>query len=43
MTGMAKSIKKYSKSLGKQYLKRIIKSSKYDSIYEDEQNIYIVV
>lgn len=36
MTGMAKSIKKYSKSLGKQYLKRIIKLTKYDSIYEDE-------
>lgn len=33
---MDKSIKMYSKSLGKQYLKRIIKLSKYDSIYEDE-------
>ncbi|CAD8049605.1 unnamed protein product [Paramecium primaurelia] len=43
MSGMIKSIKKYSKSEGKEYLKWIIRNQKYEYIYEDEQYIYIVI
>ncbi|CAD8142276.1 unnamed protein product [Paramecium octaurelia] len=43
MSGMLKSIKQYSKSEGKQYLKRIIRNQKYEYIYEDEQFVYIVI
>ncbi|CAD8048958.1 unnamed protein product [Paramecium sonneborni] len=43
MSGMPKSIKKYLKSEGKDYLKQIIRNQKYEYLYEDEQNLYIVI
>ncbi|CAK71283.1 unnamed protein product (macronuclear) [Paramecium tetraurelia] len=43
MTGILKSIKKYSKNLGKQYLKDILSYSNYEILYEDDQYLYLVI
>ncbi|CAD8043818.1 unnamed protein product [Paramecium primaurelia] len=42
-SGMIKSIKKYPKSEGKEYLKQIIRKQKHEYLYEDNQYIYIVI
>ncbi|CAD8051810.1 unnamed protein product [Paramecium sonneborni] len=43
MSGMLKSLKKYSKLEGKDYLKWIIRNQKHEYLYEDEQHLYIVI
>ncbi|CAK55650.1 unnamed protein product (macronuclear) [Paramecium tetraurelia] len=42
-SGMIKSIKKYAKMEGKEYLKQIIRNQKHEYLYEDEHYLYIVI
>ncbi|CAD8054078.1 unnamed protein product [Paramecium primaurelia] len=43
MTAIQKSIKKYTKKLGKQYLKDILNYSNYEYLFEDDQYLYLVM
>ncbi|CAD8045980.1 unnamed protein product [Paramecium primaurelia] len=43
MTGIQKSIKKYSKKLGKSYLQNIINYKNYEYLFEDDKYLYLVM
>ncbi|CAD8051260.1 unnamed protein product [Paramecium sonneborni] len=43
MTAIQKSIKKYSKKLGKLYLKNIVNNSNYEYLFEDDEYLYLVI
>ncbi|CAD8159183.1 unnamed protein product [Paramecium octaurelia] len=43
MTGIQKSIKKYSKKLGKSHLQTIVNYRNYEYLFEDDQYLYLVM
>ncbi|CAD8050097.1 unnamed protein product [Paramecium sonneborni] len=43
MTAISKSIKKYSKILGKSYLNNIVNITNYEYLFEDDEYLYLII